>query len=62
MIDRLPAVLLLGVILLAVQVAVFEVKQPAQLVGVLPAAVLLFLYLRAGAGKGGKCGAKGGKD
>src|SRR5262245_8247437 len=56
-IDRLPALLLLGIILLAVQVAVFEVKKPVQIVGVLPAAVLLFLYLRAGTGgKAGKSG------
>jgi hypothetical protein len=65
-IDRLPAVLLLGVVLLSVQVAVFEVKQPVQIVGALPAALLLVLYLRAGssggAGGGGKAKAKGGKD
>ena len=61
-IDRLPALLLLAVILLAVQVAIFEVKQPVQIVGALPVAVLLFLYLRAGTGGGGKARAKGGKD
>jgi hypothetical protein len=63
LIDRLPALLLLGVILLAVQVAVFEVHQPVQIVGALPAALLLVLYLRAGSGGGGgKAKAKGGKD
>ena len=61
LIDRLPAVLLLGVILLAVQVGVFEVDKPGQIIGAIPAAALLFLYLRAGAGgSGGKSGGKGG--
>ena len=61
-IDRLPALLLLGVILLAVQVAVFEVGRPGQIIGAIPAAALLFLYLRAGSG-GGKSGkGGGGKD
>ena len=63
-IDRLPAVLLLGVILLTVQVAIFEVEKPGQLIGAIPAAGLLFLYLRAGSGGGrsGGKGRKGGED
>ena len=59
LIDRLPAVLLLGVVLLAVQVAVFEVSKPGQLIGAIPAAALFFLYLRAGSGGGGGKSGKG---
>ncbi len=60
LIDRLPAVLLLGVVLLAVQVAAFEVDRPGQVLGAVPAAALLFLYLRAGSGGGSGGGRSGG--
>jgi hypothetical protein len=47
-IDRLPALLLLGVIALAAQVALVELRDPERLLAAVPAAVLLVLYLRSG--------------
>jgi hypothetical protein len=59
-IDRLPALLLLAVVLLLLQAAVFEVGEPGRLVAGIPAVLLLLLYLRAGSG-GAKKSAKAAK-
>ncbi len=53
-IARLPAVLLLVVILLAVHVAVFEAEDDARLLSVAPAAVLLLAYLGSGRRRRGR--------
>ncbi len=52
-IDRLPALLLLGVVALAAQVAFVEMERPVRALAALPAALLLVAYLRAGSGGGG---------
>jgi hypothetical protein len=59
LIDRLPALLLFGAILICAHVAVFDAREQGRLIAIIPATVLFLLYLRAGSGAGG--GAKGGK-
>jgi hypothetical protein len=54
MIDRVPLLLLLGVLALAAHVAIVEVSDPGRLVASLPAAALAVLYLRAGSRAGGR--------
>jgi hypothetical protein len=48
LIDRMPALLLGGLILLSAHVAWLEAEKPSQLLASVPAALLLLLYLRAG--------------
>ena len=57
-INRLPALLLLAVLLLLAQVAIFDASQPGRLVAGIPAFLLLLLYLRAGTGGAGKAKVK----
>jgi hypothetical protein len=52
-IDRLPALLLLAILLLLAHVAIFDRHEPGRLMAGIPAALLLILYLRAGSGAGG---------
>jgi len=51
-IDRLPALLLVAVLALVVQVTVFDAHEPGRLIAGIPAFLLLLLYLRAGTGGG----------
>ncbi|MGQ0554144.1 MAG: hypothetical protein ACT4PU_13100 [Planctomycetota bacterium] len=61
LIDRLPALLLLAVVLLAAQVAISEKGEALRLVPALPALGLLLLYFIKGRSGGkGKSGGKGG--
>ena len=53
LIDRMPALLLLAILLLLGHVAVFDRHEPGRLMAGIPAALLLILYLRAGSGAGG---------
>ena len=48
LIDRMPALLLGGLILLSAHVALLEVDQPVRLLASVPAALVLLFYLRAG--------------
>jgi hypothetical protein len=59
MIDRVPLLLLLGVLALAAHVAIVEVSDPGRLVAALPAAAVAVLYLRAGTRVAGRSGAGG---
>jgi hypothetical protein len=54
LIDRLPALLLLGILALAAQVALVELDEPQRLLAAVPATVLLVLYLRAGSRGGAR--------
>lgn len=60
MIDRVPLLLLLGVLALAAHVAIVEVSDPGRLVASLPAAALAVFYLRAGRRAGGRAGSRAG--
>jgi hypothetical protein len=48
LIDRMPAVLLGGLILLSAHVALLEARQPERLLASVPAVLVWVLYLRAG--------------
>ena len=48
LIDRMPALLLGGLVLMSAHVALLEVDQPARLLASVPAALVLLFYLRAG--------------
>lgn len=48
LIDRMPALLLGGLVLMSAHVALLEADQPARLLASVPAALVLLFYLRAG--------------
>jgi len=48
LIDRMPALLLGGLVLMSAHVALFEADQPVRLLASVPAALALLFYLRAG--------------
>lgn len=50
LVDRLPALLLLFVLLLCAHVSLFDRDRPALLVAAAPGFVVLLAYLRAGRG------------
>ncbi len=61
-IDRLPALLLIALLLLLAHVALFDAREPGLLLAGIPALLLLLLYLRAGSGASGRKSAKKGAD
>lgn len=48
LIDRIPTLLLGGLVLMSAHVALLEVEQPMRLLASVPAALVLLFYLRAG--------------